>query len=158
MLVAHIAQPTTAEPLLSQQPALAKALEWIQAEGQHKEAGKYEIDGQNMFADIQEIDTQPRADRRFEAHKEYVDVQFCVSGGEIIEWAPVNTLEPQTEYDAAKDIQHYNKTPTPVTAILMTPGTVAIFFPGDAHMVKVTDNVNQSIKKVVVKVSTRLLT
>ena len=42
------------------------------------ENGKYEIDGDKVTANIQEYDT--KAEGLFEAHKNYIDIQYVISG------------------------------------------------------------------------------
>ena len=46
-----------------------------------KAVGKYEIDGDNIYAIVQEYET--KAPGKFESHKKYTDIQFLVSGKEL---------------------------------------------------------------------------
>ena len=66
-----------------------------------KAVGKYEIDGDNVYAIVQEYET--KAPGKFESHKKYTDIQFIVSGKELIGYANIAHLTPDTEYDAEKD-------------------------------------------------------
>ncbi len=157
MLVAHFKCLTTYEKYTFQWPALQAALSWIINEGFDKTPGKHTIDGALMYVDVQNSATQPRETLRFESHRKYIDVQYCISGGEIIEWAPTDSLHPLNEYSLEKDVRHYTAPATPATSILMKPGMFAIFFPEDAHMPKVHDGKHDHIEKGVVKVSLELL-
>ena len=42
--------------------------------------GRNEIDGDDVFANVQEYDTVAASEKQLEAHRGYYDVQFVVSG------------------------------------------------------------------------------
>lgn len=113
--------------------------------------GEHVITAQDLFANYHEATLLPREDGSYEAHQQYIDLHYCLAGGEIIEWAPVPTLTPVAEYHAEKDYQLY-AVPPQASACVMTPGSFAIFFPSDAHMPKVADGTNDTVKKVVIKI------
>lgn len=112
------------------------------------EVGKYEIDGSDVFVMIQEYDTKAVADGALEAHRDYIDIQYIISGSEFIGYAPINTLETVVEYDASKDAMVL-KGKCDLSAL--TAGTFAIYFPQDGHMPGVNDDTNK-VKKAVFKV------
>lgn len=153
MLLGHIEYPETYQNLLTH-PVWEKALKWLK-ENTEKPDGEYEIEGRDVFAIVQTVQTQPRESCIFEAHLNYIDLQYCISGGELIEWASVSTLTPKGEFLTEKDYGHY-LAPEKATSLVMTPGTFGVFFPADAHMPKVSDGVNAQTKKVVVKIKTSL--
>lgn len=132
-------------------------LSWIsENEKTAKDGDTHQIKGENLVIMVQHIDTKPRAERRFESHKEFLDLHYCIKGGEYIEWAPVESLKLKEPYLEEKDCAfHFPDEKN--TAILMTPGTFAIFYPEDAHMPKVHDGENDSILKIVVKIHKSLL-
>ncbi|MEX1112764.1 MAG: YhcH/YjgK/YiaL family protein [Candidatus Andersenbacteria bacterium] len=151
MITGHIDHQGTYMPFL-ERDVWQRILTWLKEEGPSKEDGEYEIDGRNIFVSVSTYDTQPRNERAFEAHREYLDIHYCFEGGEMIEWVPVQTLTtPTTELDKEKDIQKF-KAPEKATSILMTPGTFTVVLPEDAHMPKIQDGVNSFTKKAVVKV------
>lgn len=116
-------------------------------------AGKYPIQGDNVFALIQEYVTKEHSECRLEAHRQYIDIQMVVSGREIIEVLPVNALatiepyKPDIEFFASPEGGNAH-------VLMMNPEQPAVFFPEDAHRpcMKVGDSV-ESVKKVVVKVA-----
>lgn len=122
----------------------------------HVPFGEQAIDGKNIYVNYHEAAPLPREQGTYEAHRHYLDLHYCLEGGEIIEWAPVSTLTATTDYDTAKDYQLYAVPPAASTC-LMTPGAFAIFFPGEAHMPKVSDGKSDRVKKVVVKIKVELL-
>lgn len=155
MLLGHSDHPEIYQALLTHQ-AWKKALEWIQNIPADLPLGEHGIDGKNMFANYHEATLLPREEGSYEAHRNYIDLHYCLTGGEIIEWAPVPTLTATTQYDAEKDYTLY-AVPPHASTCLMTPGTFAIFFPGDAHMPKITDSKNKTVSKVVVKIKLDLV-
>jgi biofilm protein TabA len=160
MILASISDPTTYAALAKKLPVLEEALAWIQSEGKIKEPGKYPVPSQicqgsyegTMTAEVQKVSTKRRSEVSFEAHKRFVDVQFCYEGGEIIEWASASTLDPLDDYNDEKDVRHYRVPGNPKTVLCLKPGTFAVFFPGDAHLPKVSDGINQEVRKVIVKI------
>ncbi len=46
------------------------------------EPGKYEINGEDIYAIVMDIETTPIETKRPETHKDYIDVQFVVRGTE----------------------------------------------------------------------------
>ncbi|MBI3256117.1 MAG: YhcH/YjgK/YiaL family protein [Candidatus Andersenbacteria bacterium] len=155
MLLGHIHTPNTYEPFL-QHPVWQKVLTWINIEAPKLQDGEYEIDGRNIYAPISTIQTMSQEQTIYEAHRQYIDVHYCLEGGEIIDWTPVNQLTPTMEFDTAKDYCLY-ESPREATSLLMAPGTFAIFFPADAHMPKISDGKNTQIRKAVVKIKASIL-
>lgn len=155
MLFAHINHPATYEAFLVS-PAWKKALDFLKHEAASKPDGEYEIQGRDIYVPISTISTKPFEECVFEAHHEYIDIHYCIEGGETIAWAPVDTLKPTMEFDATKDYCFYESPAHPLT-LNLTPGTFAIFFPADAHMPKISDGKNQTVKKAVVKINVKLI-
>jgi biofilm protein TabA len=120
--------------------------------------GKYEIDGENIFAIISSYDTSPRLQRKPEAHREYVDIQILLSGREIIEWYPLEGLKVDLQYDESKDVGFYDLPDTPKASVVLEPGIFAVFFPHDAHMPQVApEDKSEPVLKAVIKLKASLL-
>ena len=52
------------------------------------EAGKYEIDGKEVYASVQEYTTLPWEEAKFETHEHYTDIQYIIKGDEVMGYAP----------------------------------------------------------------------
>ena len=65
--------------------------------------GRHAIDGDNVFALAQEYQTKPRSQGVWEAHRRYIDIQYVVSGIEIMGYAPISALAVTQPYSAEKD-------------------------------------------------------
>ena len=46
------------------------------------EPGTYPIDGDDIYAEVKDLDTAPAEERKMETHKRYIDVQYVVTGKE----------------------------------------------------------------------------
>jgi YhcH/YjgK/YiaL family protein len=131
---------------------LRKAFEIIKDKALSQKAdGRYEVDGDKLYYIVQRYTTKPVEECKLEAHKKYIDVQFVVSGQEIIYHTPLNGLKIETPYDASKDVAFY-KAPASITAVNLAPGMFCILFPQDAHIPCCRVNGPSNVHKVVVKV------
>lgn len=111
--------------------------------------GRYPIDGENVFAIVSEGPTKELDKTRWEAHQNYHDIHFVISGKEQIGITPVASATITTEYDASKDIAFYN---SKGKYYLSDPNNFFIVFPQDAHRPGVRAEGSDTVKKVVVKV------
>ena len=111
--------------------------------------GKYEIDGDNVFALVSEYKTKDELDGKLEAHRKYIDIQFMAKGTELIGYAPFNKQELITEYNEEKDIVFFNGDRS---FIKMEQGMFAVLFPYELHMPGIKSSMRKDVKKVVIKV------
>ena len=114
--------------------------------------GRYAIDGERIFAIVQTYDTKPLADGLLEVHQRYIDIQFLITGEELIGYAPLADQTIRTPYDAEKDIAFLEGTSEPVR---VQQGQFAIFFPHDAHMPGRTTGEPARVRKVVIKIAVK---
>jgi YhcH/YjgK/YiaL family protein len=95
---------------------------------------------------------------RFESHHEFIDLQFSLSGGELIHCLNYDQLGEEGPYDSTRDVQFFKSPPSGKATILrMKPERFAVFFPEDAHCPQIEDGENTISKKAVLKVHTSLL-
>ena len=138
------------EPYLALGGNLARGLEFLRdAEAATLPEGRHEIDGDNVYALVQRYTTTPPTGKDFEAHLEYVDIQFVVSGRETSYWAPVASLSVKVQYRSEQDAAMYQDGES--SAIALRPGAFAVFFPQDAHKPGCAAGTASDVKKIVVK-------
>jgi biofilm protein TabA len=113
--------------------------------------GRHEIDADRLFALVQSYTTSPAETRKLEHHRKYADIQYLISGHEIIEHVALDGLPVETPYDATKDFGLV-RDPAVRSAVVLNPGTWAIFFPQDAHKPGCAVGAPGAVRKVVVKV------
>lgn len=131
---------------------LDRAIDYLmQTDLTNMEAGKYTVDGERVFAMVQEPDSRPRTQARWEAHKHYIDIQYVIQGTERIGFQKIDALTVSEIYSEEMDIVFYGENGKGLFPELV-PDSFAIFFPTDAHMPLVCAAEPAHVKKVVVKV------
>ena len=115
--------------------------------------GNYELDGRNLFVIVNDYQTKPTEVEPFEVHRQYIDVQYVVSGEEEIGYIPLGEQTPSKAYYEKHDYEEYSYETCQQQAsfIPFRQGMFAIFYPNDMHMPGVSDQPNQ-VRKVVIKV------
>ncbi|HEX9784684.1 MAG TPA: YhcH/YjgK/YiaL family protein [Opitutaceae bacterium] len=114
--------------------------------------GRDDIDGDRVFALVQTVQTAPASEKRFEAHRRYIDIQYVLSGKEVMEHSPVGDLTPSGAFDEGKDVGFFHD-PAGATRLLVTEGTFAIFFPHDGHKPCCAAAESATVRKIVIKVA-----
>lgn len=132
-------------------PRFAAGLDWLSRMDPGLPDGHQVIAGDDVYALVQSYETLPSAEKKFEAHRIYADIQYVVAGLETIEYAPLSGLRPVTDYDTAKDFQLYAD-PAASTPLRLGTGSFAIFYPADAHRPGCIHGGRCHMKKVVIKV------
>jgi YhcH/YjgK/YiaL family protein len=117
---------------------------------------KIEFAGDKLFAKTMRLDTGAREAFKWETHREYIDLQYIVGGGEVIEWAPAAKLVPDGAYDPKTDFQFY--APAAADALLpMTDGLFVFLFPADGHKPLVANGADRHVYKIIAKIHRSLL-
>ncbi|MGX5820989.1 YhcH/YjgK/YiaL family protein [Chitinophaga lutea] len=133
-------------------PRFVKAFDYLlHTDFSKLEKGRYEIDGQNVVAIVNEYQTVDPAGEKMESHRKYIDVQYVVKGAEQIGIALLNGQEPSRAYDEESDYMLFSDRPSFFTRL--QAGDFAIFFPTDLHMPNLADGTPVQVKKVVIKVA-----
>jgi YhcH/YjgK/YiaL family protein len=132
-------------------PLFPQAFAYLRAFDVKTEDGKYELQGQDLVAIVQRYQTAPSADKLWEAHQVYGDIQVVYQGLENCGHADQHTLVVTKPYIAEKDVEKY-AAPSSSTALLtLGHGNFAIFHPQDGHQPGVQIGAPAEILKVVIK-------
>ena len=137
-------------------PIWQKAFAWAASQAQGLPDGEHLIQERDIYANIHTAQTQELARCVFEMHKEYIDLHYCIEGGEIIAYAPEGILQEKSAYNEKKDYGLFMPTET-YKITVMRPGMFAIFFPEELHMPRVSDGKHERIQKVVIKIHKSLV-
>jgi len=128
---------------------LAKGIEYINNSDFSKiDLGTYPIQGEDVFAMVQEYDTKKIEDCKLEGHCKYIDIQYIIIGEEHIGLAP-KTNQEITEKNDENDYAFYKGDSS---LFKFNPSVFGIFFPDDLHMPCVGLKQSSKVRKVVVKV------
>lgn len=110
--------------------------------------GRIDIDGNRLYALVQEYDTKPEEQGIWEAHRLYIDVQHLVSGRERMGFAHLSVMQ-LGEYVPETDFQPMSGAGNRMDVFA---GGFVIFFPQDGHMPGLCIDTPETVKKVVLKV------
>ena len=131
-------------------PRLRRAFEYIASTDlEALAAGRHDIEGDDIFVNVMEVELKKPADAKLEIHNAYLDIQVLVCGDEErFGWSErADVHKPLGDFDTAKDIQLFDDVPQ--TYYTLRRGQFTILLPDDAHAPMVGEG---SIKKIIVKV------
>lgn len=154
MIFGHIAHTAAAQ----YPPAIAKAVAYLQnTDFTTLPAGRYEDTATGYLIQVLDLHTQNKSDLRPEVHRENIDVQYLVSGTELIGVAADNGNNViHQELLAQRDIIFYQDVEDE-SWLTMRPGNFAVFFPQDVHRPACINQAPCDIRKVVVKIPVALI-
>ena len=125
-------------------PGLKEAVELVNSLETY-ESAVYPLSGGNRVV-VMSGKTVP-VGAELEAHRQYLDIQYIVSGQEVMGWAPLDTLELVGEFDESKDVGFYTGA---FDLMRIGEGYCYVAFPEDGHMpTRYTENPNDYTKIVV---------
>lgn len=113
--------------------------------------GKHKIPDSDLVISVEDSENGPLEKRNSESHYYGIDFQYCVKGTERFGIIDHVTSTPKGKYKP--DVIHYNYDKERAKFYDSTPDRFFIFFPGDWHIAKVTNNKDdQNIRVCVIKV------
>ena len=114
-------------------PRLEKAFDFILNNDLASFAdGRHDIDGDNLFVNVMDVDLKPRHEAALEVHDRYLDIQIMVGADEEYGWSErCDCHSPREEFNRERDVQFF--TDAPQTFFTLNERQFAIFFPKDAH-------------------------
>lgn len=112
-------------------------------------AGKIEIDGDNAWINVSEVQGKEKTNAKVETHNQYIDIQLPLAGRETFGWQARELLKNEKEegYQEVKDITFYSD--EAAIYFTLSPGDLAVFFPEDGHAPCIGEG---TIRKIVAKV------
>lgn len=112
--------------------------------------GWYELDN-GVRASVQRYTTFPASELDFETHINYFDVQYMVSGQELVGVVNAGNLVTKIPYDRDNDIAFYREPPFS-GSVFLQPGDYVVLAPEDAHKPRCAAGEPMAVNKIVVKV------
>jgi len=130
---------------------ITEALEYIKNNDLSKiESGKYEIHKDKVQMIVNEYE-QKCIDRvTMEAHRRNIDVQYWVSGSELMGYAPLKSQSLLESFNEQKDFGNYA---ADASFSKLEPGMFAIYFPTDLHTAVEDVHCDSKVRKIVFKVA-----
>lgn len=149
MILANIKDAERYFALNPQFPTVFEFLKTLTEESREGVVGdNYRVNFSGKF--IETSDKMPDgSEKSFEAHKDYIDIHYCITGSEGIGYADVQTLTPTTEYDKEND---YFLLSGDYQKVVLRKGDFCIVFPEDAHIPMMAGDGDGKLLKAVAKV------
>lgn len=123
-----------AELYYSLSPRIKQAFEWLaECDVEALEVGRHDIDGDNLFVNVMEVDLKQPCDAPLEVHNRYIDIQIMRGEvNEIYGWSErIDCCKAKGEFDTTRDVQFFEDEPQ--TLFALNERQFAIFLPEDAH-------------------------
>ena len=141
----------TCEAFAKGDARLEKAFAFLRrADLQSLAVGRHEIDGDMVFALVQECDLKPVSEMKIEAHRRYIDIQSPLTGPEAYGVGRLSDANMALPFDAEKDIGFYEQ---PMDVVVVNPGEFMMFRPPyGAHGPSCSIDGPRRIRKIVIKV------
>ena len=131
-------------------PRLEKIFSALEDLNENSPIGSREYDGFRIG--ISECDTFDKNSegcaRPFEAHREYADIHYVISGDEGMGYANVEDLTSVCDYNSEQDYQLLSGE---ASLVHLRKGDFCLVFPEDAHIPQMRAGESKHIKKAVVK-------
>lgn len=132
-------------------PLLRLGFDYLRTFDPETRDGRIRIAGDDLYVLVQSFWPDPPEKRRFEAHRDYLDVQWVFQGSETIYIEQKERLTPETSYDSDRDI-HFFRNPKSFSGIVLQPGDFALLFPQDAHKPCCMAHEPDMVRKAVLKI------
>jgi biofilm protein TabA len=133
-------------------PSLYLILDYLEKTDLAKlDVGKYPISGDKIYVLIQEYETKGEAEKKWESHRNFIDIQIVLSGEEFMGYAPLDALKVAEAYNPDKDVMFYETDARPRSAIVTRAGNFCAFFPRDAHKPGCSLGAPAKVRKAVIK-------
>lgn len=131
-------------------PNFSKAIDFIlNTDLANLPLGRNEICGDDVFANVMEVQPRTKEEVPIEIHRKYIDIQVPITGDEIMGYTPIDEL-PVAEYSDANDVTLYPVGMLAKDYFNVKRSMFTIFYPQDGHAPAVTP---VKVKKVIVKVA-----
>ena len=106
--------------------------------------GKHEIDGENVFVNVQEY-TQQEKEPAYEAHDRYADIQLVLRGSERFRWGYGVPGSLKGDFRAVSGVED-------AVEFTLRENQLVVFLPGEAHAPCLPEKGPALCRKAVVKV------
>ena len=101
---------------------------------------------------VSEYFTKEENENGYEAHRKFIDIQYLLSGREIVRCLPLEYLKQTKAYREEIDAAFYEECGVKGQELIIGNGYFAILFPQDGHKPCLIADKPEQVKKVVVKV------
>ena len=130
---------------------MAAALQFARQCPPDQPDGRYEIRGNDVYALVMNYRTVPPAEKKWEAHRNYIDVQLVLSGTERMDVAVSEPMKVSVPYNPEKDVELYAEA-AQFCSLILKPGLFALLYPHDVHRPGCLIQNPEQVRKMVLKI------
>ena len=116
------------------------------------EVGTHTLIENRLKVKIQEITTQPKEERPWESHKEWIDIQLPITGAEGIGAIYTDVFPSVKEAHPERDTWYYEECDHSYGVLDVYPGEFVVFMPGELHKPRCMVQQPKAIRKMIIKV------
>jgi biofilm protein TabA len=113
--------------------------------------GRYDIDGDTVYANVQHYETVSEDSKQWETHRRYIDIQYLADGKELLGYLNTQNETNQGIYQEKTDCQLISSKEG--TFLCMGADMFAILYPGEFHKPGCIWDKARYVDKIVVKVA-----
>jgi YhcH/YjgK/YiaL family protein len=131
-------------------PLFPEAFKFIREnKGNDLPTGRIPLQSERLIAVVESRSGKKPGEALLEAHRNYIDIQYTISGQEEIGWKYTNDCtQIEQPYDPEKDVEFYADQPS--LWLPMQTDMFVVFFPEDAHAPFVAES---HIRKFIIKIA-----
>jgi len=118
-----------------------KVFEFLNKLDSNTKPGKYVIEEDRVWVNVSESEHDENAERQYEAHRDFIDVHYIISGGEKFGCSEIDKLKETVPYDKENDLIFLDGE---LNSLFLKKGDFIVTFPQDAHipaMNKISDDI-----------------
>lgn len=114
------------------------------------------LDGEKMYANVENYTTADRSTKKPEAHNKYIDVQYLGKGTEKIYFAPRTAdVKVVENYAEERDLLFFENIEEK-DHVVLNAGDFAVLFPWELHRPGCNaENEPSAVQKIVVKIAVK---
>lgn len=131
-------------------PQFTRAFKYLAETDSTLADARIEFSDSDDYAMIQTYRCKPREECTFEAHQNYIDIQYILSGRECIYYQESSSLVPKSPYDLGRDVTFFEEAPG--KPLHLEAGDFVVFWPQDGHQPCCILGDAGEVRKVVVKI------
>lgn len=112
--------------------------------------GRHDVAGDDAYIMVSTYETNPvNEERRFETHRDYIDIQLLLEGRELIGFAKKEDLavtdEYRPDYELYGMVEEFDR-------VILEKGKFVVIYPNEPHAPGLAIGEPQRVRKAVIKV------
>lgn len=130
------------------------ALKFLAQSDETLSAGRHALEGDD-FVNVMDYETLKVNTVGYEAHRRYIDIQYCITGQERVALRQIPTLNITTPYIEERDVAFAADDHAAHDEVTIGNGYFLILFPNDGHMPQLSTGEPAPVKKAIAKVEVK---